>query len=107
MKGTLCQVVIEHPGGIYHVPDKIVQLFPNDAALPANLIESELFGHEKGAFTGASSKREGGVQQILKVEQLPSGRVPSHPIGVHSSFAKFSYQAIIYNYTYRRSDHWN
>ena len=33
MKGTPCEVVIEHPGGIYHVPDKIVQLFPNDAAL--------------------------------------------------------------------------
>ncbi len=35
----------------------------NMAAIPADLIESELFGHEKGAFTGANARREGRFEQ--------------------------------------------
>ncbi|WP_034762869.1 sigma-54 interaction domain-containing protein [Chryseobacterium gregarium] len=35
----------------------------NCAAIPANLIESELFGHEKGSFTGATEQRLGKFEQ--------------------------------------------
>lgn len=35
----------------------------NMAAIPRDLMESELFGHEKGAFTGANAKRQGRFEQ--------------------------------------------
>ncbi len=47
----------------------------NCAAVPAELIESELFGHEKGSFTGASAKHIG------KFEQADQGTIFLDEIG--------------------------
>jgi two-component system response regulator AtoC len=55
----------------------------NMAAIPQELIESELFGHEKGAFTGAASRRigrfeeaQGGTLFLDEIAELPLSLQP-------------------------------
>jgi two-component system nitrogen regulation response regulator GlnG len=62
---------------IYHHSNRNKQPFlaVNCAAIPEQLLESELFGHERGAFTGAT------VQRVGKFEQCNHGTIFLDEIG--------------------------
>jgi len=68
----------------------------NCAAIPDTLLESELFGHEKGAFTGASSRRIG------KLEQCQGGTIFLDEIGDMSLSTQAKLLRVLQERTFER-----
>src|SRR6185295_4761507 len=68
----------------------------NCAAIPENLLESELFGHEKGAFTGASTQRIG------KFEQCDQGTIFLDEIGDMSLATQTKILRVLQSGTFER-----
>ena len=64
-----------HPSREHSLRSRETFIAVNCAAIPDNLIESELFGHEKGSFTGATTQRIG------KFEQCDRGTIFLDEIG--------------------------
>jgi two-component system response regulator AtoC len=66
---------------VHQLSDRAERLFVpvNCAAIPADILESELFGHEKGAFTGAAARRigkfelaSGGTIFLDEITEMPA-----------------------------------
>jgi DNA-binding NtrC family response regulator len=90
-KGLLARII--H----YHSPRSSGPLLTlNCAAIPENLLESELFGHEKGAFTGAISQHQG------KFEQAQGGTLFLDEIGDLSPVLQSKLLRVVQERTFER-----
>ncbi|MGQ0635991.1 MAG: sigma-54-dependent transcriptional regulator [Planctomycetaceae bacterium] len=83
---------------IYHYSRRADKPFLaiNCAAIPENLLESELFGHEKGAFTGADRRRIG------KFEQCHGGTLFLDEVGEMSPLTQTKILRILQEQTFER-----
>jgi len=81
---------IHHLSARCHKPFVII----NCGAIPENLLESELFGHEKGAFTGATAKKAGKVEDA-NAGTLFLDEIGELPLAMQVKLLRFLQEGVI------------
>jgi len=66
----------------------------NCAAIPDNLLESELFGHEKGSFTGASNQKTGKIE-VANNGTLFLDEIGDMPLDLQAKLLRFLQERVI------------
>lgn len=83
-KGLLVKFIHEHS---HRNKEPLIQI--NCAALPESLLEAELFGYEKGAFTGASEKGKAGLFELAQGGTLFLDEIADLPMNLQAKLLKY------------------
>ncbi|WP_161629846.1 sigma 54-interacting transcriptional regulator [Desulfogranum japonicum] len=83
-KGLLASTIHEHSA---HREKPFIEI--NCAALPESLLEAELFGYERGAFTGASRKGKAGLVELAEGGTLFLDEIGDMPLGLQAKLLKY------------------
>ena len=90
-KGLIAEIIHKHS---YRKNNNFVQI--NCGAIPENLLESELFGYEKGAFTGAHAKGKRGTLEVANNGTVLLDEIGDLPYNLQVKLLKFIESKEIY-----------